>query len=52
MDTYRISLSWPRILPDGTLAKFNQEGLDYYDKLIDEIVANGIQPIVSHLLDS
>lgn len=47
MQTYRISLSWPRILPDGTLARYNKEGIDYYNRLIDEIIANGVQPIVT-----
>ncbi|XP_060064598.1 uncharacterized protein LOC132544951 [Ylistrum balloti] len=44
---YRFSLSWPRILPDGTTNIINQAGLDYYDKLINALVEAGITPMVT-----
>jgi beta-glucosidase len=40
---YRFSISWPRIFPYGTGAP-NSKGLDFYDRLLDELVANGIAP--------
>ncbi len=43
---YRLSLSWPRILPDGT-GRINEAGLAFYDRLIDELLGAGIEPWVT-----
>lgn len=42
-DAYRFSISWSRIFPNGT-GKVNQEGVDYYNRLIDYMVQQGITP--------
>nr|BAU51446.1 beta-glucosidase [Panesthia angustipennis spadica] len=47
VDFYRFSFSWPRILPDGHGNRINQAGIDYYNKLIDLLVANNIQPVAT-----
>ncbi|KAK4403101.1 Beta-glucosidase 6 [Sesamum angolense] len=46
MDAYRFSIAWSRIYPNGTGA-INQAGIDHYNKLIDALLANGIQPYVT-----
>lgn len=47
LDFYRFSLSWSRILPYGLENKVNPDGIIYYTKLMDALLANGIQPIVT-----
>ncbi|MBN1647907.1 MAG: beta-glucosidase [Spirochaetales bacterium] len=43
---YRFSLSWPRIIPDGT-GKVNQKGLAFYHKLIDCLLEHDIEPWIT-----
>jgi beta-glucosidase len=42
MDAYRFSTSWARVMPDGV--NINPEGLDFYDKLVDGMLARGLKP--------
>lgn len=46
LKAYRFSISWARIIPDGD-GKVNQKGIEFYDRLIQELIANDIIPIVT-----
>jgi beta-glucosidase len=43
---YRFSVAWPRVIPDGTGA-VNERGLDFYDRLVDGLLARGIEPFAT-----
>ena len=43
LDAFRFSIAWPRVLPDGRGA-VNEAGLDFSDRLVDELLAAGIEP--------
>ena len=45
-DSYRFSIAWPRLLPEG-IGAINQEGLDFYDRLIDGMLARNIKPYLT-----
>ncbi len=46
LQTYRFSIGWPRIFPNGT-GKVNPAGLDFYSRLVDELLAAEIRPFVT-----
>ena len=46
LKAYRFSISWPRVIPQGT-GKINEKGLAFYDKLVDELLKADIQPWVT-----
>lgn len=43
---FRLSIAWSRICPKGT-TEINEEGLAFYDKVFDELLSYGIEPIVT-----
>ncbi|HEX6878533.1 MAG TPA: GH1 family beta-glucosidase [Nocardioidaceae bacterium] len=46
VDSYRFSIAWPRVQPDGSGAA-NEKGLAFYDRLVDELLAAGITPMAT-----
>ncbi|MBR3310923.1 MAG: glycoside hydrolase family 1 protein [Solobacterium sp.] len=45
MNMYRIQISWSRCVKDG-YGEFNEEGFAYYDRLLDAMIARGLEPMV------
>ncbi|HET9599470.1 MAG TPA: GH1 family beta-glucosidase [Anaeromyxobacteraceae bacterium] len=46
LTAYRFSIAWPRVLPAGTGA-LNPKALDHYERLVDELLASGIEPMAT-----
>jgi beta-glucosidase len=46
LKAYRFSISWSRILPEGS-GRVNSAGLDFYDRLVDALLKDGIEPIIT-----
>ena len=46
LKAYRFSVSWPRVMPQGT-GVINSRGLDFYSRLVDELLRAGIVPFVT-----
>lgn len=46
VDAYRFSVSWPRVQPEGRGA-WNERGLDFYERLVDGLVARGVKPYLT-----
>lgn len=44
---FRTSIAWTRIFPRGDEAEPNEEGLRFYDELFDELLAHGIEPVIT-----
>ncbi|WP_131042211.1 glycoside hydrolase family 1 protein, partial [Clostridioides difficile] len=45
--TYRMSIAWSRIFPNGDDTEPNEEGLQFYDDVFDELISYGIEPLVT-----
>ena len=46
VNTYRFSIAWSRILPEGT-GRINRKGIDHYKKFIDDLLSFGIEPAIT-----
>ncbi len=46
LNAYRFSISWGRVLPEGT-GRINEKGLGFYDRLVDALLAHGITPMAT-----
>jgi len=46
LQAYRFSISWSRVLPEGR-GRINHKGLDFYERLVDGLLENGIQPVAT-----
>ena len=44
LDSFRFSVAWPRVLPEGR-GRVNEAGLDFYDRLVDALLASGIAAV-------
>lgn len=44
LQAYRFSVAWGRVLPEGT-GRVNEAGLAFYERLVDTLIANGIEPL-------
>ncbi|CAH8388480.1 unnamed protein product [Eruca vesicaria subsp. sativa] len=47
VNSYRFSLSWPRILPNGRFGDVNMKGIDHYNRMINAILEKGMEPFVT-----
>jgi beta-glucosidase len=46
LSAYRFSISWPRVFPNGS-GRLNQRGVDFYEGLVDALLAAGIEPCIT-----
>ncbi|MEG0274253.1 MAG: family 1 glycosylhydrolase, partial [Longicatena sp.] len=46
-NVFRLSIAWTRIFPKGNETEPNEEGLKFYDRVFDELLSHGIEPLVT-----
>ena len=46
LQAYRFCVNWGRVLPEGT-GRVNEAGLDFYERLVDRLIANGMEPLLT-----
>lgn len=46
VQSYRFSIAWPRLFPQGDNVR-EERGFDFYNRLIDELIANDIEPLIT-----
>lgn len=52
VNSYRFSIAWPRVIPNGGRADpVNQLGIDFYNNVINECIAQGLVPFVASALE-
>ena len=47
MKCFRTSIAWSRIFPNGDDKEPNEKGLEFYDNLFDELLKNGMEPVIT-----
>lgn len=47
MKCFRTSIAWSRIFPNGDYKEPNEKGLEFYDNLFDELLKNGMEPVIT-----
>lgn len=47
MNFYRFSIAWSRVLPTGDIANINEKGIEYYNKLINAVIEQKLEPMVT-----
>lgn len=47
MNFYRFSISWPRVIANGDITTVNEAGIAYYNKLIDRLLEENIEPMIT-----
>ena len=51
-NSYRFSISWPRLLPEGAAgSRVNEKGVAFYNGVIDECLKHGLTPFIVSSLD-